>query len=419
MNSFDELILKWREGSLSSEELRQINALLASAENRATLREEFLLSAGLRAVTAADGGKIIPMTPPPRRFPTAAWAAAIAACLVLGAVIARFAFAQPEVALLGPSGQRLNAGDLIETTEGEETVIQLDAGRSSIQVRGGSRLQIVSLGRQKQFRLHHGSVVANVAPQREPLLFFTPQAEARVLGTEFVLSALPRSTRLDVAHGKVRFKRVTDGRSLDVRENEFATISPELTFATRSMPPAPWRDKDIGAVAMHGVAFVDGGKCLIKGAGRNTCLKKDQLHYMYQKAQGDFEFRARLVSFSARSENARAGIMVRRDLKTACRQAFVSFRGDQHIEIRCRPDSDSQELFVTPASLPVWLRVTRHGGNFSFAISRDGDDWQELACETVEVGETAFTGLAVTSFNNEVLDESVFDNVSLISLGGR
>lgn len=419
MNSLDELILKWQEGSLEPEELRQLNALLARKENRQILREEFLLSAGLRHACAhlarPAPRNIVPLPAAPRWRPAAGWIAATAACVALAALVVRLAVGPSPEALLAGTGQKLGPGDIVRTEEKQESEIRLDEGRTWLRLRGGSSLELLSLSPRKEFRLHHGALAAAVAPQPEPLLIRTPQAEASVLGTEFILSTLPHSTRLDVSSGKVRLRRTTDGQALEVHGNEFATVAPQAEFAPLPMPPAPWKNEDIGQVEMHGSAFVEGSRCLIRGAGRNTCLKKDQLHFMYQKVAGDFEFRARLVSFTARSASARAGIMVRRSVETACRQAFIAYRGDLQVELQCRPETESREVLLVPAELPVWMRVVRSGDALAFAISHDNENWRTLSSEKIDLGESAFTGLAVTSFDNEVLDESIFDEVTVTS----
>ena len=406
MNSLDELILKWQEGSLGAEELRQLNLLLARPENRAVLREEFLLTAGLAAASRSPESKIVPMGAEEPVRPGVRWVAALAACLALGLLI--FAF-RPDQPVSFAAERTISSGDV-------EELLNLDAGATVLRLQPNSLLQVVSLTGQKQFRLERGSLRAQVAPQREPMRIFTSQAEAVILGTEFVLSALSNSTRLDVSEGLVRFKRVADGSALDVSARQFAAVSPGLRFAPASLPPAPWHDRPIGDVAMHGAAFVEGGKCLLKGAGRNTCLQKDQLQFLYQAIEGDFELRARLISFDGKAANARAGIMVRRSLQTACRQAFLSYRGDGQLEIQCRPETESQELFTAPVTLPVTLRITRSGPDLRFAISENDVEWREIGQEKVDFGNAVFAGLAVTSFNSEVMNESLFEDFSL-SLG--
>jgi regulation of enolase protein 1 (concanavalin A-like superfamily) len=309
-------------------------------------------------------------------------------------------------------------GDVVSTEETEQTELLLDKGRTSIRLRGGTSLEVLALKPRKEFRLKSGSLLAEVSPQKEPMLIRTAQAEAFVIGTEFVLATLPHSTRLEVASGTVRLKRTADGQALEVKGNEFATVAPQASFAPLPQPPAPWKNEDIGQVEMHGYAIVEGSRCLIRGAGRNTCLQKDQLHFMYQKLDGDFDFRARLVSFTARSASARAGIMVRRSLETACRQAFIAYRGDLQVEIQCRPETDSKEVSLTSAELPVWMRIVRSGDQVTFSISHDNENWTVLAAEQIGFGESAYTGLAVTSFDSDFLGESVFDQVTVTSSNG-
>lgn len=427
MNSLDELILKWQEGSLTADEMPQLNALLEHRENRQILLEQFLLNAGLPQACAqpsfAPPGNIVAMpqaVPNEPKTPAWRWVTAAAACVAFCSLIVRLMIGGADGPLLAKTGQQLSPGDFVQAPDNEEREIRFDNGKTSIRLKSGSSLELLAIAPRKEFRLHSGSMTAAVAPQREPMLIRTPQAEAFVIGTEFVLSTLPHSTRLDVSSGKVRLRRTADGQDLEVRGNESATVAPQAEFARLPQPPAPWRNEDIGQVEMHGSAFVEGSRCLIRGAGRNTCLKKDQLHFMYQKVAGDFEFKARLVSFTARSASARAGVMVRRSLETACRQAFIAYRGDLQVEVQCRPETESREVLLTPADLPVWIKVARAGSTVSFAISRDNESWQTLGSEKVEFGETAFTGLAVTSFDNEVLDESVFDQVTVASsLGAK
>jgi ferric-dicitrate binding protein FerR (iron transport regulator)/regulation of enolase protein 1 (concanavalin A-like superfamily) len=421
MNSLDELVFKWHEGRATADDLRQLNALLERPENRQVLREEFLLTAQLRQACPAlqqPGSNIVPLPQPAQASRPWAWVAAAAACVALCALLVKLAVGSPPAALLAGTGARIGVGDVVSTAEAEQSELLLDDGRTSLRLRGGTSLEVLALGPRKEFRLTSGSLLAAVAPQKEPMLIRTPQAEATVLGTEFVLATLPHSTRLEVASGKVRLKRNADGQALDVAGNEFATVAPQASFEPIAQPPAPWKTEDIGEVEMHGYAIVEGSRCLIRGAGRNTCLQKDQLHFMYQKLEGNFDLRARLVSFTARSASARAGLMIRRSLETACRQAFIAFRGDLQVEIQCRPQTDSKEVLLASADLPVWMRIVREGDLVAFSVSHDNENWRTLAEEKIEFGQAAYTGLAVTSFDNDFLGESVFDQVTVTSENG-
>jgi hypothetical protein len=131
MNSLDELILKWQEGGMTAEEMRQLNALLARRENRQVLREEFLLSAGLRDACARPSpapANIRPMPQQARWKPAAAWIAAAAACVALSAVIVKLMIGTGDAALLAATGAKLRAGDFVRTEEKQESEIRLDHG---------------------------------------------------------------------------------------------------------------------------------------------------------------------------------------------------------------------------------------------------------------------------------------------------
>jgi hypothetical protein len=81
-------------------------------------------------------------------------------------------------------------------------------------------------GASRSFHLTHGTVRADVAkqPAASPMIFTTATAEARVLGTELVLSAAGDATRLEVRTGRVRLIRREDGAAVDVAAGHSAAV---------------------------------------------------------------------------------------------------------------------------------------------------------------------------------------------------
>ncbi len=63
---------------------------------------------------------------------------------------------------------------------------------------------------------------------------------------------------------------------------------------------------------------------------------------------------------------------------------------------------------------PYWLRLTRLGNLFSAYTSADGVTWTLLGSMTVNMGSTAYVGLAVSSHSVGALNTSTFPNVSIV-----
>lgn len=88
---------------------------------------------------------------------------------------------------------------------------------STVMISGTSTLTFADLG-QKQLRLREGNFSANVVPQPggKPMMIHTPSTLLEVLGTQFDIEASQASTMLNVMEGKVRVRRLSDGREVDV-----------------------------------------------------------------------------------------------------------------------------------------------------------------------------------------------------------
>jgi hypothetical protein len=88
---------------------------------------------------------------------------------------------------------------------------------STVMISGTSMLTFADLG-QKKLRLREGIFSANVVPQPKgkPMLIHTPSTLLEVLGTQFDVEASLASTMLNVTEGKVRVRRLSDGREVDV-----------------------------------------------------------------------------------------------------------------------------------------------------------------------------------------------------------
>jgi hypothetical protein len=110
-------------------------------------------------------------------------------------------------------GIRLQPTDVLRTGTNDTATISFAPEKTHVTIRPGTELKLDNLSRGKYFVLRTGKIEASVAPQRlfRPMVILTPQAEARVLGTRFTLTADTQATHLEVMQGKVRLTRVSDG----------------------------------------------------------------------------------------------------------------------------------------------------------------------------------------------------------------
>ncbi len=113
-------------------------------------------------------------------------------------------------------GTELAGGTVEGLAPGSWFELQFNDG-STVMISGTSMLTFADLG-QKELRLREGLLSANVVPQPKgkPMLIHTPSTLLEVLGTQFDVEASLASTKLNVTEGRVRVRRLSDGREVNV-----------------------------------------------------------------------------------------------------------------------------------------------------------------------------------------------------------
>ena len=113
-------------------------------------------------------------------------------------------------------GTELSGGTIEGMAPDSWFELQFNDG-STVMISGTSMLTFADQG-QKELRLREGIFSANVVPQPKgkPMLIHTPSTLLEVLGTQFDVEASSASTMLNVTEGKVRVRRLSDGREVEV-----------------------------------------------------------------------------------------------------------------------------------------------------------------------------------------------------------
>ena len=128
----------------------------------------------------------------------------------------------------------------IQTNTPESAVLVRFPDTTSVDLSGETRLSSISNGTGKKLVLDFGTVTAQVArqPAGQPLVFSTPHAEARVLGTKLTLTVSATETRLEVREGRVKLTRLSDNASTEVGAGQFAIASDTIKPAARKISAA-------------------------------------------------------------------------------------------------------------------------------------------------------------------------------------
>ena len=237
------------------------------------------------------------------------------------------------------------------------------------------------------------------------------------------------------------------------------------TAATAGLPE-PWSTQDVGAVRSAGSAAFDGERFVLEASGT-----ADAYRLVTLPLRGDGTVTARIV-WPLSSQYSKIGVTLRASLDADAATAAHASMLVQGLPLHTwsgvwtvRPATGApvsatgstpvppsqQQAITTSASFPIsslgalpesatplaapyvegagdgyrlrapyWVRVTRKGRRCTGAISPDGIRWTEVGSTEVELGRTAYAGLALTSSLGVDQDYAetgtgAFDNVSVTS----
>ena len=134
----------------------------------------------------------------------------------------------------------LYPGDVVRVPAGGAATVAWAGEATRLDLASGAELRLSNPMWGKRLSLETGALDASVAsqPRWRPMIIATPQAEAKVVGTQFSLSATLASTRLEVLEGVVRLRKnllasPRDNREVLVHTGEAATAAPDVKLEAR------------------------------------------------------------------------------------------------------------------------------------------------------------------------------------------
>lgn len=195
-------------------------------------------------------------------------------------------------------------------------------------------------------------------------------------------------------------------------------------------PAAPWSVQNIGAQpvtpgsATHHVAgrvFTIAGTGGVTGTGASGDIwsgTSEGFTYVSRPWTGDGTFTARVHSFSATDNGAKAGIMFRETTAAGARNAIVylSPAGVATFQTKVSAGGNVSTSTASARAFPEWIRLVRSGNTFTGFWSDDGLTWTQQGSPTVvSIPAVSLVGLAVAPRTGGQTANAIIDNVSFFT----
>lgn len=179
--------------------------------------------------------------------------------------------------------------------------------------------------------------------------------------------------------------------------------------------PKGWNSTDIGNVGVSGEADYLNGRFNLLASGNDIWETADAFHFASRALSGDGSIEARVVSIQYTDPWAKAGVMLRESDSPGAKYVFFGLtgQGGSVFQSRAATGGSSGSLDGPEAKPPHWLKLTRSGNLFNGYVSADGANWVFAGSMTNELKKNILAGLAVTAHNNNALNSTLFEDVTV------
>ncbi|MDB4293478.1 BspA family leucine-rich repeat surface protein, partial [Maribacter sp.] len=249
------------------------------------------------------------------------------------------------------------------------------------------------------------------------------------------------ATAIDNVDGDITFNIIIDRSGLDISNlgtsnviysvsdasgNEALEVRSVNVVPAAPCLPFPWRNTDIGDVAVTGTACVrtPGNSFEVTASGSDIWGTNDEFHFVYQRLSGDGEIITRVDGLTNTHPWAKAGVMMRNSTDSDAAQILMSLsinpkRVGIGYSLQDRPSKgaamgDANNIGpVAVGSFPYYVRLVREGNTFTGYASESNGNWTLVGTKTISMNATILVGLATTSHNDGVLTTANYADVQL------
>lgn len=126
-----------------------------------------------------------------------------------------------------------------------------------------------------------------------------------------------------------------------------------------------------------GLQKVGDGVFALFGAGNDLWGARDEGRFLHKTVEGDFSLSVQLRSMEDIEQYSKAGLMVRSSLDHDSPNLLLSsfINGELQLASRSAKGQEMTALPIVNSRMPVWLKVSRKGSEFTAEMSSDGMTW--------------------------------------------
>jgi hypothetical protein len=204
-------------------------------------------------------------------------------------------------------------------------------------------------------------------------------------------------------------------------DGEYAETGQVIVYYDSPFPGAYIGGQDIGGVAAAGSSSASTGVYTVRGSGSDIWETYDEFHFFNAPFTGDGSITIRLLSQTNTDPWAKVGVMIRDTLSPDSTHAFLAVTPGNGVACQTRlatRNISTHDPAQASFTFPIWLRLTRSGSVITASTSDDGETYTIAGTYSPPMSGSDYMGIAITSHNNGVLSEAVFDSLST-SLGNR
>jgi hypothetical protein len=169
----------------------------------------------------------------------------------------------------------------------------------------------------------------------------------------------------------------------------------------------------------------------VVGSGKDVWSTSDEFHFAYKELSGNGSIATRIDTVEQVTEWTKAGVMMRNTLTSdsAFASIFITPANRVCFQYRTTAGQTALSIHTDPnaVTLPHWVKLVREGNTFRAQHSRDGLRWTDLrgsdslgiaittwaAAAEIQMKETAYVGLAVTSHAGPLSAEAKMSHVAI------